>query len=180
MGLVSKAVLAITTAGLISGCALGVKRTQGMKAYADGNFVDAIPMLKQEIENGQVSARYSLGLAYRDGNGVPKDKEQAERLLTGAAIGGDPRAVADIREMLRTENLCPKDKALHDLWGSLALHRNMVYGTYELNTAPPATLVAMSEIYSAPCDGRPVQTEAARALRSLAGGPRHMWIYVPG
>jgi hypothetical protein len=82
--------------------------------------------------------------------------------------------------MLRVENICPKDKQLHDLWGSLALNRNIVYGTYELQQASPHTLVAMAEIYAEPCEGRPLQLEAARALRSLSGGPRHIWIYVPG
>lgn len=174
------AALLATLSALLSACSVGVKRTEGMKAYSAGDFATAIPKLQAEVANGEVSARYSLGLAYRDGNGVAKDSAQAEILLTGAAIGGDPRAVADIREMLRTENRCPADKQLHNLWGSLALHRNMVYGTYELNTAPPRTLVAMADIYDKPCAGRPAQPEAARSLRSLAGGPRYMWIYVPG
>ncbi|WP_126516828.1 hypothetical protein [Sphingobium amiense] len=111
---------------------------------------------------------------------IAQDPVQAELLLTGAAVGGDPRAVAAIRQMLETGALCPKDKQLHDLWGSLALYRNMIYGTYELNNAPAGTLVAMSDLYEYPCQGRPVQSEAAKTLRSLAGGPRHIWIYVPG
>lgn len=162
------------------GCSMGVKRTPGMKAYSAGNVAAAIPLLEQEVRDGQVSARYSLGLAYRDGTGVEKNPRKAEILLTGAAIGGDPRAVAAIREMLRTENNCPLDKKLHDLWGSLALNRNIVYGTYEFGQAPPQTLIAMAEIYDRPCDGRPVQLEAAKSLRGYAGGPRYMWIYVPG
>lgn len=162
------------------GCSIGVKRTEGMKAYSKGDYSTAIPLLRKEIERGDVSARYSLGLAYRDGNGVAQDPVQAEILLTGAALGGDPRAVAAIRQMLENGALCPKDKTLHDLWGSLVMYRNMVYGTYELGDAPPRTLVAMSDLYAEPCPGRPIQSEAAKALRSLAGGPRHVWIYVPG
>lgn len=167
-------------AASLAGCSVGVKRTAGMKAYSQGDFASAIPLLKEEIGRGDVSARYSLGLAYRDGNGVEKDQQQAEILLTGAAIGGDPRAVAAVRHMLETQALCPKDKRLHDLWGSLAMNRNLVYGTYELNSAPPGILMAMAAIYDDPCQTRPVQPESARSLRSLAGGPRHIWIYVPG
>lgn len=180
MNITTKGLLAVSLTISLVGCSIGVKRTEGMKAYSNGDYAAAIPLLKQEIERGDVSARYSLGLAYRDGNGIVRDPKQAEVLLTGAALGGDPRAVAAIRQMLESEALCPKDKKLHDLWGSLALHRNMVYGTYELNNAPPGTLMAMAELYDDPCQGRPVQTEAARSLRSLAGGPRHIWIYVPG
>jgi hypothetical protein len=76
--------------------------------------------------------------------------------------------------------LCPSDKKLHDLWGSLVLYRNMVYGTYELHNAPPSTLMAMADLYDNPCEGRAIQPEAAKSLRSLAGGPRHIWVYVPG
>lgn len=172
------AILAIALA--LAGCSMGVKRTPGMKAFSAGDIASAIPLLEQEVRDGQVSSRYSLGLAYRDGTGVEKDPRKAEVLLTGAAIGGDPRAVAAIREMLRSENTCPLDKRLHDLWGSLALNRNIVYGTYEFGQAPPQTLVAMAEIYDSPCEGRPVQPEAAKSLRGFAGGPRHMWIYIPG
>ncbi len=180
MRLASKILMTATLIAVLSGCSVGVKRTAGMKAYGRGDFATAIPLLKEEIGRGDVSARYSLGLAYRDGNGVEQDKEQAEILLTGAAVGGDPRAVAAIRQMLLTQALCPKDKRLHDLWGSLAMHRNIVYGTYELNSAPPGILMAMAAIYDDPCRPRPVQAESARSLRAMAGGPRHIWIYVPG
>ncbi|MCW2351703.1 tetratricopeptide repeat protein [Sphingobium sp. B12D2B] len=175
-----KLLLSASLALCLSGCSIGVKRTEGMKAYSNGDYSTAIPLLKKEIEQGDISARYSLGLAYRDGNGVAQDPVQAELLLTGAAVGGDPRAVAAIRQMLENSALCSKDRKLHDLWGSLVLYRNMVYGTYELNNAPPGTLLAMSDLYADPCPGRPVQWEATKTLRSLAGGPRHVWIYVPG
>lgn len=180
MKLATRFLLAASLVVSVAGCSVGVKRTAGMNAYTKGDFATAIPLLKQEIARGDVSARYSLGLAYRDGNGVAPDPVQAELLLTGAAVGGDPRAVAAIRQMLETAALCPSDKKLHDLWGSLALYRNLVYGTYELNTAPRATLVAMADLYDTPCKGRPAQPEAAKTLRSLAGGPRHIWIYIPG
>ena len=82
-------------------CSVGVKRTQGMRLYSKGDYATAIPLLKKEIEQGAVSARYSLGLAYRDGNGIAQDPVQAELLLTGAAVGGDPRAVAAVRSYSR-------------------------------------------------------------------------------
>lgn len=165
---------------VITGCAAGVKGTPGMKLYSAGNYDAAVPILLQEVEAGEVSARYPLGLAYRDGNAVEADPVKAEILLTGAAVGGDPRAVEEIRKMLRTEQKCSKDKQLHDLWGSLVMIRNLITGVYELNNAPPNTLRDMAAIYSAPCEGRPVQLEAARTLEAQASGTRRIWIYVPG
>ena len=168
-------------AALLAGCAAGVKGTPGMKLYSKGDIAGAIPLLQQEVASGEVSARYPLGLAYRDGNGVERDPRQAEILLTGAAIGGDPRAVSAVRRLLEEAARCPKDKALRDHWGIVGtMHRNLITGVVELNTAPPAQLRAMAAIYDEPCAGAPAQPEAARSLRALSGGPRHVWIYVPG
>ena len=161
------------------GCAAGVKGTPGMKLYSAGDYQQAVPLLLQEVEAGEVSARYPLGLAYRDGRVVEADPVKAEILLTGAAIGGDPRAVEELRAMLRDDQRCPKDKSLHDMWGSLAMHRNLITGVYELNGAPRGTLRSMAEIYANPCEGRPVQAEAATSLNDLSMGQRSVWIYVP-
>lgn len=171
----------MATAILLSGCAAGVKGTPGMKLYRKGAVAEAIPLLKQEVAVGEVSARYPLGLAYRDGNGVERDPRQAEILLTGAAIGSDPRAVTAIRQMLESANRCLKDKELHDLWGGVGfMNRNIFTGAVELNTSPPVALRRMAAIYDTPCEGAPVQPEAAKTLRGLSGGPRTIWIYVPG
>jgi len=169
----------VIAAMLTAACSVGVKRTPGMNLYAAGDYAKAIPALEQEVKDGKVTARYSLGLAYRDGTGVERDPVKAEILLTGAAIGGDPRAVAAVRELLEPPR-CDKDKRLRSHWGGIGvMHRNLVTGVVELNTAPPVMLRQMAEIYDQPCDGRPRQPEAAAALKSLAGGPRSIWIYVP-
>ena len=165
---------------LLAGCSVGVKRTPGMNLYSSGNFAAAIPLLEKEVAAGEVSARYPLGLAYRDGQGVQRDAVKAEVLLTGAAIGGDPRAVTAIRKMLEDANRCPKDIQLHDYWGQVGtMYRNLVTGVVELNTAPPVILRKMAAIYDEPCAGAPAQPEAAKSLRSLSGGPRYIWIYIP-
>lgn len=174
-------VLALAMAPALSSCAAGVKGTPGMKLYSAGQTTEAIPVLLAEVQSGEVSARYPLGLAYRDGNGVERDPVKAEILLTGAAIGGDPRAVTAIRAMLESGNRCEKDAELRNHWGGVGtMNRNLITGVVELNTAPPVILRRMAEIYDAPCDGAPVQAEAAKSLRGLAGGPRTIWIYVPG
>jgi TPR repeat protein len=174
-------VAALAAAALLAGCAVGVKGTPGMKLYSKGSVAEAIPLLQSEVAAGQVSARYPLGLAYRDGNGVPKNAERAEILLTGAAIAGDPRAVSALRQMLKEANRCSGDMALASLWGNVGVaYRNLITGVVELNTAAPGLLREMASLYDQPCAGAPTQPEAAKSLRALSGGPRHMWIYVPG
>jgi TPR repeat protein len=164
----------------LSACSIGVKRTPGMNLYSSGQVAQAVPLLEKEVAAGEVSARYPLGLAYRDGNGVARDAAKAEILLTGAAIGGDPRAVAAVRQLLSQANRCPKDQELHDLWGQVGLaNRNLITGVVELNTAAPALLRRMAMIYDEPCAGAPIQPESAKSLRSLSGGPRYIWMYVP-
>ncbi|MFN7399837.1 MAG: hypothetical protein ACK5SX_12460 [Sandaracinobacter sp.] len=51
-----------------------------MKLYSAGRIEEAIPVLEQEVAAGEVSARYPLGLAYRDGTGVAADPYRAEVL----------------------------------------------------------------------------------------------------
>jgi TPR repeat protein len=164
----------------LAGCSVGVKRTPGMNLYSAGHVAEAIPILEKEVAAGEVSARYPLGLAYRDGTGIARDPVKAEILLTGAAIGGDPRAVTAVRELLSQANRCPQDKELHDLWGQVGLaYRNIITGVVELNGAPPRMLRKMAELYDEPCPDAPAQPEAAKTLRSLSGGPRYIWVYVP-
>jgi TPR repeat protein len=171
----------VALSAALCACSVGVKRTPGMKLYSAGQVTEAIPLLESEVASGQATARYPLGLAYRDGAGVAVDPVKAEILLTGAAIGGDPRAVSAIRQLLETGNRCAKDKALHDMWGGLGvMYRNLITGVVELNNAPPGTLRAMAEIYDFPCPGAPAQAEAAKSLRALSQGTRTMWIYIPG
>ncbi len=173
--------LAVAAAGLAAGCSVGVERTPGMKLYSSGNVAEAVPLLEREVAAGEVTARYPLGLAYRDGQGVPRDPVKAEILLTGAAIAGDPRAVSAVRDLLEQANRCPKDEELRNYWGQVGtMYRNLITGVVELNTAAPVILRKMAALYDEPCAGAVAQPEAAASLRSLSGGPRHIWIYVPG
>jgi len=174
-------VLVLLAVGLLAGCSVGVKRTPGMNLYSSGNVSDAVPLLEREVAAGEVSARYPLGLAYRDGQGVARDPAKAEILLTGAAIGGDPRAITALRDLLETANRCPKDAELRNYWGQLGtMYRNLITGVVELNTAPPLILRNMADLYERPCAGAVGQQEAADSLRALSMGTRRVWIYVPG
>lgn len=179
--MLSRSLGAVAAVVLLAGCAIGVKTTQGMKLYETGDYAAARPKLEAEVQDGQVSASYALGMMYLNGQGVAVDRGQAERLLTDAAVAGDPRAVTAIRAMLAEDNLCPKDGELRGHWGNVGtMHRNLVTGVVELFSAPPPILQRMAHIYLDPCPGRQRQEKAARNLDALSRGPRTTYIYVPG
>lgn len=162
------------------GCSVGVKRTAGMNLYASGKHSDAVPVLLAEVAAGNVEARYSLGLAYRDGVGVERDAAKAEVLLTGAAIGGDPRAVGELRKMLIAENRCPLDKRLSDRWGKINFMWRDFAGKVDFGAVPADVRHEMASIYDVPCPGRPVQAQSAQALREFTTRDSVYWVYLPG
>lgn len=179
--MLSRSLAMLGALALLGGCAIGVRTTPGMKLYEAGDYAAARPKLEAEVAGGQVSASYALGMMYLNGQGVAADRPLAERLLTDAAISGDPRAVTAIRAMLAEDNLCPKDGELRGHWGNVGtMHRNLVTGVVELFSASPPILQRMAHIYLDPCPGRQRQEKAARNLDALSRGPRTTYIYVPG
>ncbi|WP_126516827.1 outer membrane protein assembly factor BamD [Sphingobium amiense] len=94
MKFTAKLLLSASIAVLLAGCSVGVKRTAGMKAYSNADYATAIPLLKKEIEGGDVSARYSLGLAYRDGNGIAQGRVRQGGVISAVAVGHRQAALA--------------------------------------------------------------------------------------
>lgn len=58
---------------------------QGIRACVQGDYVAAVAKLWPMANRGYPRAQYALGLMYARGQGVPKDGEQAIRLLKKAA-----------------------------------------------------------------------------------------------
>jgi hypothetical protein len=50
--------------------------------------LNEIQTWREQSDNGNVSAMYNLGLAYLDGNGVPKEEEEGARLIIKSADAG--------------------------------------------------------------------------------------------
>lgn len=63
--------------------------TLGFAYFANGNKSEAAKQLKKAAEKGSFQAQSALGEMYYLGNGVPKDYEEARRLLLNPAKNGD-------------------------------------------------------------------------------------------
>lgn len=48
-----------------------------MKLYSSGRTAEAIPVFLVEVDAGEASVRYPLGLAHRNGAGVGRDLAKA-------------------------------------------------------------------------------------------------------
>ena len=68
-----------------------------------------VSRLKAKAEAGDASAQASLGKAYKDGNGVPKNDAQALRWFHKAADQGDASAENDLGVMYRVGEGVPQD-----------------------------------------------------------------------
>jgi tetratricopeptide (TPR) repeat protein len=64
----------------------------GGECYDEGDYEGAIEYWTKAAELGNEDAHYGLGLRYRNGQGVEKDKEKCIYHYEKAAIGGHPGA----------------------------------------------------------------------------------------
>lgn len=71
---------------------LGVLHTHA-GGYAFGNPADSTKWFRAAAEQGHASSQYFLGRAYEDGQGVPKNFDEAARWYRKAAIQGDGMAM---------------------------------------------------------------------------------------
>jgi TPR repeat protein len=172
--------LATGMAMALGGCATGVNTTAGIKAFMSGDYAAAKTQLESELASGKPEAGYALGTMYLEGKGVARDSIRAEALLLEASLAGDPRAIASLRTLYKSEARCAKDAELGSLWGNMWGWKNLVTGQVEVNLAAPVMQQAMARIYLDPCPGRARQEKAARALDQWSHQPRTVYVYVPG
>ena len=71
--------LCLTLAVLLgsAGTVLSAEFQKGWHAYQKGNYATALREWKHLAEQGHASAQTSLGVMYRDGQGVEKDFKEA-------------------------------------------------------------------------------------------------------
>ena len=79
----------------------GAPTTGGKNAAASGTppAATAIQRYAAAAASGDLNAAYRLGLAYRDGSGVPADSATAAHWLLAAASGGHAQAEIAVAEM---------------------------------------------------------------------------------
>jgi TPR repeat protein len=71
----------------------------GMAAYNRGDYVPAIRLFRPLAEQGNPKAQNVLGVMYRKGEGVTRNRARAFMWLSFAAKRGDVKAKAGLREV---------------------------------------------------------------------------------
>ncbi|MGO9378152.1 MAG: hypothetical protein ACLPN1_01175 [Dissulfurispiraceae bacterium] len=77
---------------LIGSFAYAADCTDGLTAYAAGNYQAAIKIFGPLASKGDDCAQYQLGEMYRLGRGVKQDKQKALEFFSNAAAHGNQKA----------------------------------------------------------------------------------------
>lgn len=98
---------------------------QGQEAYRDGYFELAFRVFLIEAARGNVEARYRIGLMYANGEGVPRDDEDAVLSFRQAAEKGHARAQAHLGTMYFEGEGVTEDFVTGYAWVSVAAAQNL-------------------------------------------------------
>jgi uncharacterized protein len=93
---------------------------EGLDAYAQGNFADALKKLQPIAEQGNADAQLRLGLMYREGKGVPQDDKQALAWFSKAAEQGQTEAQENLGFSYAKGLGVERDWVQADKWFSIA------------------------------------------------------------
>ena len=75
------------------------KLNQALELYLQERYTEALPLFKQQAEQGSAIAQFSLGLMYGRGKGIPQDYNQAVTWFHKAADQGDIQAGNNLASM---------------------------------------------------------------------------------
>jgi TPR repeat protein len=126
--------LGVSIALLLTGTALAGPLEEGVAAYKDGDFSQAISLWRQASEQGNLVARFNLGMAYELGWGVDRDSTEAVRWYLSAAHAGDVLSMAKLGNVFSEGTLVARDYDAAAKWYTMAADRNHVRAHYNLGT----------------------------------------------
>ena len=89
---------------------------EGARAYAKGEYSEALQILQPLAKEGNFGAQYYLGEMYRAGDGVPKNLEKAIELFRGAAAGNYPYPQLRLGAMYAAGQGVEKDNKMAYMW----------------------------------------------------------------
>ena len=125
----------------------------GLDAYNQGDFAEAYKQWLPLAEQGVASAQFNLGLMYANGEGVPKDDQEAVRWLRLAAEQGLADAQYSLGLMYANGEGVPQDSGEAVRWYRQAAEQGVASAQYNLGV-----------MYD---DGRSVSLDYVQA---------HMWL----
>jgi TPR repeat protein len=88
----------------------------GVAAYDRGDYATALQLFRPLAEQGHAAAQFSLGLMYRNGQGVPQDYAEAVTWYRKAAEQGVATAQSNLGLMYRNGQGVPQDYAAAMTW----------------------------------------------------------------
>ncbi len=103
----------------------------GLKAYDAGDYTTAYQTW-QKIENDDLAAMRNIAVMLRKGQGVKKDPQAAQDMMTQAAEAGVVTAEADLGEMLLNGEAGPPDPKSASIWLAQAAEAGHPIAAFEL------------------------------------------------
>ena len=94
--------------------------TKGLAAYRAGDYATALQEWRPLAEQGYVAAQFSLGIMYRNGEGVPQDYAEAMKWYRLAAEQGNSKAQFNLGVMYANGNSVLQDDVLAHMWFNIA------------------------------------------------------------
>jgi hypothetical protein len=95
----------------------------GLKAFGNGDYIEAMRLWRPLAEEGNAGAQAVLGLMYEEGDGVARDYPMAAFWYTKAAEQGDCVAQIIIGKMYWLGRGVPKNEVIAYMWEYLAAAR---------------------------------------------------------
>ena len=97
---------------------------EGMAAYEKGDYKTAIAEFRPLAEKGDADAQFSLGVMYKEGQGVPQDYKQAVSWIRKAAKQGHARAQYSLGVMYYIGQGVPQDYKQAVSWSRIAAEQD--------------------------------------------------------
>ena len=108
----------------LAGCGHSQKNAasyqEGVEAYAKGDFAAALEKFKPLAEDGNMQAQFSLGVMYRQGQGVAADDKEAVAWWTKAAEQGHVEAQDNLGLRYARGQGVAQDWVQADKWFTIA------------------------------------------------------------
>jgi uncharacterized protein len=104
----------------------------GRSAYVNGDYAEALRLLRPLAEQGDVSAQFQLGAMYTFGEGVPQDTKQAIIWYRKAAEQGNVNAQTKLGLMYAYGIGTPKDAAQALVWYGKAAEQGNSFAQFNL------------------------------------------------
>jgi len=95
----------------------------GVKAYQEGNYVQAIELLRPLADQGNAGAQYNLGMMYDKGKGITQDYKEAVKWYRLAAEQGYATAQNNLGVMYVMGKGVTQDYVRARMWFNLAARK---------------------------------------------------------